>query len=270
MNIPAPPERPPNKDTKGESRLNLGTLAAIATIAALVVAVATFVLQFFGPSWGIGANISPQSSAQTSIAAETRGHPAPAPSANPPASSPGAVQGSCLDGSWAPASCDRAHSAELVSTNGTCDLQALTEFAGGKTPADTLRHDLVPTALDGVGCVVTVPSGLTATIQNGLSSQEHAALRQCWDRFADRDVSCDQTHTAEVVYTGSGTEAGNCRSQADAYTADAFSRYETRLELLSRDSDGAVSCLVQIKGSNDLKGSLRNLGTKALPASPRS
>ncbi|MFC8040654.1 hypothetical protein ACFUOZ_14985 [Paenarthrobacter sp. NPDC057355] len=261
MNIPAPPEHPPAK----KSWLNLGTMAALATIAALLVAVATFVLQFFGPASGLGAASVPGQSTAASSQANVR-------TETPRSTDPGptAVEGHCLNGSWASASCDRTHAAELVSDAGPCDLPALTQFAGGNVPADTLRRDLVPTVQDGVGCVVIVPSGLSSTIRNGLSGPDHAALRQCWDRFADRDLSCDQTHTAEVVYTGPGTEAGNCRSQADAYMADAFSRYEARLELLSRDADGGVSCLVQIKGSNVLEGSLRNLGTKALPSSPRS
>lgn len=269
MTIPEPPDRPPSSDNHQGSRLNLGTMAAIATIAALVVAVATFVLQFFGPSLGIGANISPQTSAAASIVAENQDTPTAGPARETSAAAPSETQGHCLDESLNRAACERTHSAELISTDGPCDVQALTQFAGGNTPVDTLRRDLVPNAIDGVGCIVTLPTGLAVTIQNGLSLPEHAALRECWDHFSDRDVSCDQTHTAEVVYTGPGTEAGSCRSRADTYTADAFSRYEAKLEVLSRDAGGTVSCLVQVRGSNNLTGSVKNLGTRALPVSPR-
>ncbi len=269
MNIPDPPGRSPSSNKKKESRVNLGTIAAVATVGALIVAIATFVLQFFGPSLGIGANITPQSSSSASVVAENRDTPPSGTSRDVPASVPSAAQGRCLDESWNQASCDRAHSAELVSTEGPCDLQALTRFAGGNIPEDTLRPDLVPTTLDGVGCVVTLPPGLATTIQNGLSNQDHAALRQCWDQFSDRDVSCDKAHTAEVVYSGPGAESGSCRSRADTYTQNAFSRYEAKLEVLSRDSGETLSCLVQIRGSNELTGSLKNLGAKALPLSPR-
>ncbi|MGO4587975.1 hypothetical protein [Paenarthrobacter sp. 2TAF44] len=137
---------------------------------------------------------------------------------------------------------------------------------------DTVRQDLIPTVVDSIGCIVSVPAGLTTKIQDGLIGQDHAALRQCWNRFSQRDVSCDQLHTAEIVFSSAdpGTAETDCRKRAEEYTANGFSRNETKLEVLIQDSADRLSCLVQVKGSNELKGSLRNFGTKALPISPRS
>lgn len=266
MNIPTPPERSPNSSKKsGLPRPNLATWAALATIGALVVAVATFVLQFFGPSWGLGANnLSPQSSASSSIVAESRESPVPGPSAS---TSPA---GPCLDDSWNPVSCDRAHSAELISAEGPCTQDALISYAGGAAPLDTLRVDLQPKTVEGVGCLVALPDGLGVRIKDGLSGRDHAVLRRCSDRFSQRDVSCDQPHTAEIVHSNPdpGLAETDCRAQAEEYTDNAFSRYGTKLEVLSRTSADDTTCVVQVKGSNVLTGSLRNLASRALPISP--
>ena len=263
MNIPTPPERSPNSSRKRElPRPNLATWAALATIGALLVAVATFVLQFFGPSWGLGAsNISPPSSSSSSSATDGRETPVAGPSA-----APGAVE-PCLDDSWNRVSCDREHSAELISSDGPCTQGALISYAGGAAPMDALRVDLQPTTVQGVGCVVALPEGLGVRIRDGLAGRDHAVLRRCSNRFSQRDVSCDQPHTAEVVYSNldPGLAETDCRARAEEYSDDAFSRYETKLELLSNSSADGMSCVVQVKGSNVLTGSLKNLANRALP-----
>lgn len=205
---------------------------------------------------------SPINSPQSSAMAEGR---------STPETKTGSAEGACLDAAAAMASCDQAHAAEIISSDGPCDLSALVEYAGGTIHTDTLRHDLLPASADSIGCTVAVPSGLTTKIRDGLLDRDHAVLRLCWDRFSERDVSCDQSHTAEVVYSDGAleTEQADCRTHAEVYTANAFSRYESKLEILTRNSGNTVSCLVQVKGSNELRGSLKHLGTMALPIFPR-
>jgi hypothetical protein len=251
------------KNNGRSPRINLAYLASLATVGALIVAIATFFLTFIMPPSGVGSGSSspPKSSAEGNKAQD---------GSSSPETKVGLREGECLDELSAVASCDRPHSAEMISSDSACDLPTLVAYAGGTFATDTLRHDLVPTTVDAIGCVVNTPSGLATKIRDGLVSQDNAALRQCWDRFSQRDVTCDQSHTAEVVYSNPdpGTAETDCLARAYAYTGSAFGRYEAKLELLFRDSPDGVSCLVQVKGSNELKGSLRNLGTKALPIAP--
>jgi hypothetical protein len=256
VNIPDQPTHKPKGNKRRWPRVTLASLGALATVA-------TFVLQFVLPQLSsVNSKPSPISSPQSSTVAEAR---------STPETKTGSAQGECLDATAAIAACDQAHAAEIISSDGSCDLPALVEYAGGIIHTDTLRRDLLPTSVDSIDCTVAVPSGLTAKIRDGLLDRDHAVLRLCWDRFSERDVSCDQSHTAEVVYSEAdlGTEQADCRTHAEVYTANALSRYESKLEILTRNLGNTVSCLIQVKGSNELRGSLKHLGTRALPISPR-
>lgn len=178
--------------------------------------------------------------------------------------------GTCLNEAGSAVSCDLQPFSELIAASGPCDLSALVDYAGGTFTTDVLRGDL-HTTMTSVGCIVKIPEGLTTKVQGGLTSREHAALRKCWDRFSDRDVSCDEAHTAEVVYFNPSPEAAtvSCSSRADSYMDDAFSRHQAKLEAVKKSLGQSVSCLVQAKGSNEIRGSLRDLGTGALPLQPR-
>ena len=195
-----------------------------------------------------------------------------ADSSPPVAASPGGV-GQCVTESGDSTACDASHHAEVFAAAGDCTPEALAEYAGGIYTSDVLRVDFKISPVDAVdGCTVIVPAPWTGSIRGGLEGEDHAALRQCHHRLTDRDVSCDQEHTAEVVYSNPdrGSEAIVCSEKADEYMGGSFSRHSAKLDVLASSSGKSMTCSVQAKGNNALIGSVRHLGTTALPLQPLS
>jgi hypothetical protein len=262
VTTPTPPSRPPKSNW---SRHYWGKIVSAVLFLAAVAAIGSFVITDLGfKPW---LQTAPTSTPGSQNAVPSGG------TESDGASPPGGADkkaGACLDEAGSLLSCDRPHSSELVTTTAACDLSALVGYAGGIFTRDVLRGDVAP-AETSHGCIVKIPEGLSTKIQDGLSRGDHATLRQCWNRFTERDVSCDQAHTAEVVYFNPdpGATEISCGAHADSYTADAFGRHQEKLEVIRKTSGPAVSCLVQARGSNELIGSLRNLGTGALPLQAR-
>ncbi len=191
--------------------------------------------------------------------------PAPAPAAVSSALAPG----SCVDAAGLGVSCDVPHFAEVIAPSAGCSAQMLVEYAGGIPHTDVLREDLTAAPLQAIGCAAIIPSGLTARVQDGLNSAGHVALRRCQD-VNGRSVGCDQVHVSEFVYDnpGAGPESISCSAKADTYVDGTYSRHSTKLDAVLVRSGDSASCLVEAKGSNQLVGSLRRLGTSALPLRP--
>ncbi|MDQ0922406.1 hypothetical protein QF038_000914 [Pseudarthrobacter sp. W1I19] len=262
MTIPAPPARPPRSRWW---RHYWGIIASGVLFLAAVAAIASFIVTDLGfRPW---LEPSPTNSTLAPSVNDTR---APNGLGVSPPEVEGTKAGACLDEAGTEMSCDRPHFSELIAASGPCDLPALVTYAGGVLTRDVLRGDLIPSETSN-GCTVVLPAGLSSKIQNGLLRSDHAALRQCWDRFSERNVSCDQAHTAEAVYFDSdpGAAPTSCVLHADSYTNGAYTRNQGQLEALVLTSGSSVSCLVQARGSNELSGSLRNLGTGALPLHAR-
>jgi hypothetical protein len=181
--------------------------------------------------------------------------------------------GQCLSESGDATACDAPHHAEIFAAAGDCTPRALTEYAGGIFTVDVLRGDLAISPVDGVnGCTVIVPAQVEGSIRGAMEGKDHAALRQCHNRLTGKDVSCDQEHTAEVVFLNPdrGPEEAVCTEKADEYMGGSFSRHSAKLEVLASSSGQTVICSLQAKGNNKLSGSLRHLGTTALPLQPLS
>lgn len=263
MTVPAPPARPPRSPWW---RHYWGKFVSAVLFLAAVAAIASFLVTDLGfkPPWVVPAPVG------SPVSQEARPTGIAESNAKSSTSTAEEKAGACLDDAGNITSCDRKHSSEVVTTIGSCNLPALVDYAGGALMRDVIRDDLVPVASPH-GCIVAIPDGLSTKIQDGLLGKDHAALRQCWDRFTEQDVSCDQAHTAEVVYFNPdpGATETSCVPQADAYTNGAFARHQDQLEALVRTSGQSISCLVQARGSNELSGSLRNLGTGALPLEAR-
>ncbi len=176
--------------------------------------------------------------------------------------------GSCLDGHDAATACDAPHVSEVFNASGDCSDDALLQYLGGLPGQDILRVDLRLRPISTTGsllCVVDKPSqALVSNSRDALLNRSGDPWRRCHDAIA-REVSCAQPHTTEVVYEEqSAGEDLDCRTRADAYLEIPFARHAAELELLQ----DAKHCYVGVRGDDLLNGSLRRLGTKALPLEP--
>lgn len=230
-------------------------LVAITTIGAFVVGcIALYAAMVPGP----GPGTSPSQSAEAPAAL--------ADNTPLPEESKAAPSVACFNSQDQAVACSGQHASELIATDGPCTQDTVITYAGGAPGTDVLRSD-VTAEQSSKGCTAKLPSGFSVQLKNILTTDADAAIRRCWNRPTAAEVGCDQIHTAEVVFASStpGTNVSSCSSKADDYTNGAFSRHLDKLESVVITSGDTVECRVQARGTNQLKGTIRNLGTRALP-----
>ncbi|SFP96685.1 Protein kinase domain-containing protein [Geodermatophilus dictyosporus] len=172
--------------------------------------------------------------------------------------------GTCLDAAGTPSSCAIPHAAEVVATDGPCDVATLLGHLGGVAGEDVLRASVVPASrtVDGATvCVVDVPADAPpGPARDVLLGADDDAWRRCADEVG-REVSCERPHRTEVVAEAVGGTPLDCRQRADSYLGRPFDQVDAELRLLPE----AAACVVEVRGDNVLVASLRRLGTGALP-----
>jgi hypothetical protein len=204
-----------------------------------------------------GSSLSPRGPADT--APETS-----ATRVEPPALS----AGQCFDGSMQLGSCDLAHALEIVSLGGGCDIDDLLAYLGGVDGQDVLLSSVVPELVPlpaGDACTVRPPgSSNTHSARDALLGPEDDAWRRCEDVIG-REVPCSEAHLAEVVLDGVPPGGSlDCSATAATYLDAPFARHSDDLSLVQRGEQ----CLVSARGNNELTGSVRRLGSRALPLVP--
>jgi hypothetical protein len=96
------------------------------------------------------------------------------------------------------------------------------------------------------------------------------AWRRCVDALRQATVACNAEHTAEYVYSAStATASVNCTDKASAYMNHAFADFASDLSVQKATSGTSIACVVSVRGGDVLTGSVRRLGTGALPLQPR-
>lgn len=269
-------DRPNGAQTNATSHRNRWLVVSGALVAAIAVAGNLSGIGSFVIDLGNALNPSTPTSSATSTA-DVQPGPGDAGSImeNPvQGESSGTSANYCVNASGERSACDLPHHAEVFAPAGAeCTQKSLVEYAGGTFMHDVLRPDLVISQAGPLqGCTVLVPLTLTQSIKDGLVAPNHGILRHCHNRLNDRDVSCNQPHTAEVVYSNADTGGKPvvCSTEADEYFGGTFSRHSQKLEVLSETLQNSVVCSVQAKGANVLMDSLRRIGTTALPLQPIS
>jgi serine/threonine-protein kinase len=244
-----PPGRPaPAPGPGGSSRRWVPVVLALAVLAGLVAAVAVLLGT---RDDGGGGTATDGGTPVSSTTRSTSAGEEPAPAA--------LAVGDCLDAASAPTACDGAHAAEVYSTSG-CTPQALLQYLGGRPGIDVLRQDLV---LEPVGTACTV--GLPDADLDGPSGGVLDGRADEWRRCLDDDgaaLPCSGPHAAEVVFEQqAATDALNCTARAGDYLGVPFSRHVA--DLAAREA--GTTCVVEVRGSNVLTASLRDLDQSALP-----
>lgn len=245
---PAPAPRPGRS-----SRRWVPVVLALAVLAGLVATVAVLLGNRDDDGGGGTATDggSPVASTTPSTPAGEEGAPATAASA--------LAVGDCLDAASAPTACDGAHAAEVYST-ADCSTQALLQYLGGQPGTDVLRQDL-DTAQVGAACTVGLPDADLDGSAQGVLDERADQWRRCLDGDGAA-LPCSEPHAAEVVFEQQvATDPLDCDSRAGDYMGVPFSRHDA--DLLVRPE--GTTCVVEVRGSNVLTASLRDLDQGALP-----
>ena len=211
-----------------------------------------------------GWNDPPASTSPSSASSNSESSP-PTAGASAIATQGAAPEGSCLDADNEATPCDAPHVSEVFDATGDCSVTSLLRYLGGKPDGDVLLSSLEIASTDDHGaslCTVSSPIGsLVGNNEDVLLSTAGDAWRRCLDELM-REIPCANEHKSEVIYDGiSGGEAVDCARRADEYLDTPFAHRARDLELLQNDR----TCVISARGDNILTGSLRRLGTSALP-----
>jgi hypothetical protein len=176
--------------------------------------------------------------------------------------------GSCVDSRNARTACDAAHQAEVFDLSGDCSREALLDYLGGVPGQDVLLTNLSLRPVspgEPLACLVDKPAGTnTSGSRDALLDRSGDAWRHCRDQL-DREVSCAESHAAELIYERQMTDEDlNCSTRADDYLGSPFQRHADQLQLLQ----DTRSCYISVRGDDFLSHSLRRLGVNALPLEP--
>ncbi len=258
---PAPGAGVPGREASPRLRVRRRTVTAAACGAVLALAggVAWVVWPDPAVPGADGTVAAPTSTAVPGPAEDPGGGGVPVTGSQAPV-----APGTCLDAAGVPSSCAVPHAAEVVATDGPCDVAALLGHLGGVVGEDVLRASVVPAsrAVGGVTvCVVDVPADAPpGPARDVLLGADDDAWRRCADEVG-REVSCGRPHRTEVVAEAAGGTPLDCRQRADSYLGRPFDQVDDQLRFVPE----ATACVVEVRGDNVLVASLRRLGTGALP-----
>jgi hypothetical protein len=185
--------------------------------------------------------------------------------------------GTCLDEDYEPINCGYPHLYQVASTaTEDCDTDAL-EFLGGRPDFDALLVGAVDRGPSHPEvCMLKAPDGVleTGSWEGSLSTSAGDRWRRCRSDRAARDVPCTTQHDGEYVPVAAAgdTPASDdiCHRAAEAYMEASLRTLGDRLSVATTPEHDTVWCVISARGLNVLTGSLRSIGTNALPLAPRA
>jgi serine/threonine protein kinase len=254
------------------SRRRVFAVAVALAVALIAAGSVVLALQLTGGSASphAGSDTSASQSAPSTPVSGTSSLSTSSTSSAAAALSPG----TCVLASLAPASCDAQHAYEIYATGSQCTFDALLNYLGGVPGTDTLLPQIQGRAVS-VGatsyCVLQGPAAQgSGSARDVLDSSAGDAWRRCVDALRQATVACNAEHTAEYVYSAStATASVNCTDKASAYMNHAFADFASDLSVQKATSGTSIACVVSVRGGDVLTGSVRRLGTGALPLQPR-
>lgn len=172
-----------------------------------------------------------------------------------------------------PLPCTEDHTGEVVASPQSCNAETLTTYVGGNPDVDVVRvHSILP-----VGKAVPCEARVAAPFQNQSMRGAFAGpageyLRLCVDdRLATKEVGCNAPHTLEYVGVADSLapSLNDCELAAETYLRVGLNTVNSHLKVeavQARALDAThPRCRLRARGSDLFNGSLRNLGTNALP-----
>jgi hypothetical protein len=206
--------------------------------------------------------------------------PAGSEVSSPAASSPGSASGSqrssptegtrsiCIASNDLTVDCRESHRYEQFG--GDCSIASLLDFMGGRTGLDVAFGH--PTAPRGGECLLDNGRDMSSSAREALAADdEDDAWRRCYDSRRDRLVPCDEPHNGEYVATGNNGKASSdeCVAAAGVYMERSIAANADllRVQVIAKTDDDQNSprCLISIRGTQRLGGSVRRLGANTLP-----
>lgn len=173
--------------------------------------------------------------------------------------------GTCI-ANGSPVPCDSPHQAQVFSEL-DCSLRPLVDFLGGDPKVDVLRPDLRIEQSPAGDCRFQVPPETRSSARSALTKNAAAAWRWCINSTTSKDVPCSSEHDKEVVsvYAHPRRDEMNCRADAEKYLNQGWSSVNNELSLSATSHETGDICVLGPRGNNSLEGSVRRLGTSALP-----
>ncbi len=165
--------------------------------------------------------------------------------------------------------CREPHRFQLVPDG--CSAAALVVFMGGAAGLDVPLARAV--RADDGRCFADFQREVAETARGALKSEGSDGWRRCVDGETNMLVGCDVPHTGEYLATGQAGKASGpeCEDAAARYMDQTVENLSAQVRIrvideVDADADSA-RCVVEVRGSQPLNGSLRRLGQRDLPIS---
>jgi hypothetical protein len=242
-------------------KLVAGGIAVVAGLATI----ATFVLDLGDriPDHTPSGKASP---AVTSAASSPTGN---SPKRSPARAATSVAEASgCLTSNYQPVDCREQHRYELLSQN--CSTSALLDYMGGRAGLDVaLVH---PVTWNDGQCLLDAGRDISSSAKDVLAADVgDDGWRRCYDARRNRIIPCDEPHSGEYVATGAKGKASQaeCEEAAGTYMERSIAANADllRVHVIANTDDDQNSprCLISVRGTQRLAGSLRRLAVNTVP-----
>lgn len=190
----------------------------------------------------------------------------PAPSPSVPVVSNAAPAAACLDDGYRIVDCREPH--RLEKFEGSCSTDGMLAYMSGRVGTDVVLATVRPWS---GACLLENPVEVAETAADALAGGGDDAWRRCLDDVQGRLVPCSEDHTGEYLATGRARKASleECQVAAEAYMRQTLAGVADQLTVrvvAEVDPDpNAPRCLIAVRGTQPLTGSVRDLGVSPVP-----
>lgn len=250
----------------------LRVIEVFAAVAAVVVAIIFGVLNLPPGGGDTQTSLSPTAttspaggSPETTETIQEEDTPTPAPVAGPKPGTCGRIE----DETFVSVPCDVPHSAEIIPASVACSIEDFVRYAGGNSDLDVLHEDIQTGEVEGVCSARLAGTDLQQSFKDILRQDNGQRFRECVDGLAGEIVPCSEEHTGEVVFREDPANPADlqCDERAAEYMGTSVQGHYLELNIVSTE-ESPRRCVVEARGANSLTGSLRDLGSKAVPIGP--
>lgn len=249
----------------------LRVIEVFAAVAAVVVAIIFGVLNLPPGGGDTQTSLSPTGTTSTAGGSpettETTQEkaPTPAPVTDPKPGTCGRIE----DETFVSMPCDAPHSAEVIPASAGCGIEDFVRYAGGNSDLDVLHEDIQTGEVEGVCSARLAGTDLQQSFKDILRQDNGQRFRECVDGLAGEIVPCSEEHTGEVVFREDPANPADlqCDERAAEYMGTSVQGHYLELNIVSTE-ESPRRCVVEARGANSLTGSLRDLGSKAVPIGP--
>ena len=182
--------------------------------------------------------------------------------------------GTCLTKASTTVPCTAQHDFEIVADSKGCSAAQITGYLGGDRALDVMKLSFRLAKFAGTTYCVADAEGpfRVDSLHGALGGPNAAYLRRCVDNLVGfKEVRCSDPHQQEYVGIGDGVapSSAQCDQAAAAYMNLTLDRVSDHLAVqVVQDEKLDIlhpRCVLQVRGSDVLTNSVRNIRTDALP-----